>query len=124
VRSIVDPGDPIAGIGESSAGTGALVIGNSNGQVKASMTLAEGKGMLSLFNKKRADILSLTEGATGGGLLTIGDADGAPMVKMGVNEGRYGIVLAGPVAGFPLVPSSGLPGSYFLGCSGGAACRP
>jgi hypothetical protein len=46
------------------------------------------------------------------------------MVKFGVNQDRYGVVLAGPVSGFPLVPGSGLPGSYFLGCAGGDKCGP
>jgi len=46
------------------------------------------------------------------------------MVKMGVN-GTYGVVLTGPKAGFPYVPSSGLPGSYMLGCAAsGTDCHP
>ena len=40
------------------------------------------------------------------------------MVKMGVAQDRYGIVLTGPKAGFPLIPGSGLPGSYIMGCAG------
>ena len=36
---------------------------------------------------------------------------------------RYGAVLAGPTLGFPYVPASGLPGSYFLGCAGGDRCK-
>ncbi len=69
-------------------------------------------------------VLAITEGATGGGLLAMGDATSEPMVKFGVAQDRYGIVLAGPVSGFPLVPGSGLPGSYFLGCPAGEKCGP
>jgi hypothetical protein len=45
---------------------------------------------------------------------------------MGHNGNRYGIVLAGPVLGLPLVPRSALPGSYFMGCASGdkPACVP
>jgi hypothetical protein len=122
----------VAGMGESRAGTGAIVVANRQGQTLASMTVVDddalgagtAKGAIGVFNRKGAAVLSLTEGATGGGLLTIGDASSTPMVKMGVKDDRYGVVLAGPRAGFPLVPRSGLPGSYFLGCAGGAACVP
>jgi hypothetical protein len=114
----------VAGIGESRAGTGAVVIGDAAGRAKASLSLADGKGALGIFNDDGIAILSLTQGATAGGLLAIGDARGEPMAKMGVNEDRYGIVLTGPRAGFPLIPSSGLPGSYFLGCAGGESCKP
>lgn len=122
--SLRGTGGAIAGIGESRAGTGALVMGDASGVAKASLTITDGKGALGIFNDDGAGVLSLKQGATAGGLLAIGDAHGEPMAKMGVNEDRYGIVLTGPRAGFPLVPSSGLPGSYFLGCAGGESCKP
>jgi hypothetical protein len=58
--------------------------------------------------------------------MDLGLADGNAAVRMGHNGNRYGIVLAGPVLGLPLVPRSGLPGSYFMGCAGGErpACVP
>ncbi|HSK09713.1 MAG TPA: hypothetical protein VK911_09055, partial [Vicinamibacterales bacterium] len=114
----------IAGIGESRAGSGALVVSDPAGQTKASLTLADGKGTAGVFSTSGIAILSLTEGATAAGVLALGDAGGTPMVKMGVNDNRYGVVLAGPVLGFPLVPRSGLPGSYILGCAGGESCGP
>lgn len=114
----------IAGIGESRARSGALVVSDPAGQTKASLTLADGKGSASVFSTSGIAILSLTEGATAAGVLALGDAGGTPMVRMGVNDNRYGVVLAGPVLGFPLVPRSGLPGSYILGCAGGESCRP
>src|SRR5262249_28114720 len=89
-----------AGIGESADGAGAVLIGDRVGKIKASMT-ADGRGMVGVSNASGTAIVALTEGETGGGLLTIGGADGTPMVKMGVKDNRYGIVLAGPHAGFP-----------------------
>lgn len=124
---IISPGTsgfPLAGIGESRAGTGALTIADLTGHSRALMTVEDGKGLFGVYNATATGVLSLTEGATAGGLLAIGDAASEPMVKMGVNQNRYGVVLAGPRAGFPYVPASGLPGSYFLGCAGGDACRP
>jgi hypothetical protein len=115
----------IAAIGESRAGTGALVVGDFGGTILASMTGSDGKGNVGVSNRSGAPVLSLTEGATRGGLLSIGDAASEPMVKMGVSQDRYGIVLTGPRAGFPLIPGSGLPGSYIMGCAGkGKDCGP
>lgn len=115
---------PIAGIGESRAGTGALIVSDASGRTKTSLTLTDDKGTVGVFSDSGMPVLSLTEGATAAGLLAIGDPGGTPMVKMGVNDNRYGIVLAGPVLGFPLVPKSGLPGSYILGCAAGDGCGP
>jgi hypothetical protein len=113
-----------AGIGETVAGTGAVIVGGIDGKTKASMIIADGKPMVGVYNGEGVAIAALTIGASDGGLFTLGGANGAPMVKMGVKNDRYGVVLAGPGAGFPLVPKSGLPGSYFLGCAGGPGCEP
>ena len=48
------------------------------------------------------------EQGIGGGMLQIDSKDGA-IVKMGHVGNRYGIVMAGPRPGLPLVPKSGLP---------------
>jgi hypothetical protein len=111
-----------AGIGDSVAHTGAIIVGDRLGNVKASLT-ANDKGTVGVFNQKGVGVFALTE-AQGGGLLAIGGPDGTTMVKMGTMDDRYGVVLAGPRAGFPFVPKSGLPGSYFLGCAGGPSCGP
>jgi hypothetical protein len=114
----------IAGIGESKAGTGIMSVGDAMGHTRASMMLAGGKAAVAIYNSGSTGILSLTQSESGAGLLAIGDAKGDPMVKMGVN-GTYGVVLTGPKAGLPYVPSSGLPGSYLLGCAAsGADCHP
>jgi hypothetical protein len=116
---------PIAGIGESSAGTGAVIIGDTAGRPRASMLIGDdGKAIVGVSNSAGAAVVALTEGASGGGSLTIGDAGSKTMVKMGVKDDHYGYVLTGPGAGFPYVPRSGLPGSYFLGCAPGPACAP
>ena len=114
-----------AGIGESRAGTGAIVVGNFAGTILASITGSDGKGAIGASNHGGAPVISLSEGATRGGLLSIGDAASEPMVRMGAAQDRYGIVLTGPRAGFPLIPASGLPGSYIMGCAGqGKDCGP
>lgn len=118
-------GQVIAGIGESKAGSGALVIGDSQGSRRVSMTIGEnGKGIVGLFSANNKAILTLGEAVgNAGGSLAIGNANSDPMVKMGTNDDRYGVVMTFPV-GFPYVPRSGLPGSYFLGCAGGKSCIP
>ena len=113
----------IAGIGESKAGTGALVVGDSQGKTKASMTVNDGKGALSIFNSSGNGVASLSESVNAGGLLVLTDASSNVMVKMGTNYNRYGVVMTFP-PGFPYVPRSGLPGSYFLGCAAGPSCIP
>lgn len=115
----------ITGLGQSRAGSGALVIGTPT-QVKATLTISEGRGMVSVFNQSPKGGVALTQATIGGGLLDIGMANGNSAVKMGHNGNRYGIVLAGPTLGLPLVPRSALPGSYFMGCASGEkpACVP
>jgi hypothetical protein len=114
----------IAGIGASRAGTGALLVGTLGGQVKATFTVENERGLVQVSKEQNSGGLSMLEAGIGGGLLDIA-VQGNSAVKMGQN-GRYGLVLAGPVLGLPLVPKSGLPGSYFLGCAGEAppACAP
>jgi len=106
-------------------GSGALVVGDRAGQARVTMTVAEtGGGAIGVYNTASTAVVSLSEGATRGGLLAIGDASGNPVAKMGVQDDRYGIVLTGPADLGPYIPSSGLPGSYLLGCAGGSGCGP
>jgi hypothetical protein len=116
----------IAGIGESRAGTGAMLVGTLPGVTQATFLVSDGRGMISLTKDGGKGGLVLTEVATGGGLLDIANAAGDSAVKMGNVGQRYGIVMAGPVPGLPYVPRSGLPGSYFMGCASGEkpACTP
>jgi hypothetical protein len=114
-------GQTIAGIGESRAGTGALVISTRAGRPRASMMVDQGRGQVNIFDDTGASVASIREAESGDGLLSLGKT--VEFVKMVVN-GAYGAVLAGPVLGFPHVPASGIPGSYLLGCAGGPACHP
>jgi hypothetical protein len=102
-----------------------LLVGTRTGQVKAKLMVPDERGVVSVSKEDEGGGLSLLEAKIGGGLLDIADG-GDSAVKMGHVEHRYGIVLAGPVLGLPLVPKSGLPGSYFMGCAGEAppACAP
>jgi hypothetical protein len=122
---VSSPTSMIAGIGQSRAGSGAVIVGTPT-ETKATLTINDGRGMVSVFNHSARDGAALTEARIGGGLLDLGLADGNSAVKMGHNGNRYGIVLAGPVLGLPLIPRSGLPGSYFMGCASGErpACVP
>ncbi len=124
VSSDTSSGDPIAGIGESAAGTGAVIAADDSARVRASITVADGKGTIGIFNETGTALLSFRQAVNGAGLLAIGDAKGREAIKMDTNDSKYGAVIAGPQVGFPLVTGSGLPGSYFLGCAGGDACRP
>ena len=113
----------IAAIGESRAGSGALVIGDANNSNRASMIVGnDDKGMIGISNRQGTAVLVFGEasGNTGGSLV-IGSATGDPRVKMGTNDNKYGVVIALP-QGLPYVPRTGLPGSYLLGCAGGGSC--
>ena len=112
----------IAGIGESKAGTGAVIIGDGSGRTRAAMEVNDRKGALDVFNVDGNCVASLTESVNGGGLLVLTDAASRATVMMKANKG-YGVVMTFP-PGFPYVPKSGLPGSYMLGCAGGPACVP
>ena len=116
----------LAGLGQSRAGTGAVLVGSLPGVTQGSITATDGRGMVSLTKDGLPGGLAFTEATIGGGLIDIGNNAGDSAVKMGNNYGRYGIVLTGPVPGLPYVPRSGLPGSYFFGCASGErpACTP
>src|SRR5207244_4479373 len=104
-------GEPIAGIGESKAGSGAIVGGGPEGKKRATMLVgSDGKGIIGIYNADGNAILAFGEaiGNTGGSL-SIGDDKSEPRVKMGTKDNRYGVVMALP-RGFPYVPKSGLPG--------------
>jgi hypothetical protein len=107
----------IAGMGESNAGTGTLLVGSRLGKVKVKFSIPDARGILGV-TKLDDDVggIALAEAKVGGGMLDVGDRKGNSAVKMGHNGHRYGIVIAGPKPGFPLIPKSGLPGSYFMGC--------
>jgi hypothetical protein len=114
-------GGVAAGIGESMARSGTLIVGDINGKMKTSFTVTKSDGFVAVQGRSGHTVVGLYPKASGGGMLEIGTAEGDPKVKMGNNYEKYGIVVTGP-RGLPLVMGSGLPASYFLGCAGGPVC--
>jgi hypothetical protein len=114
----------IAGMGISKDGPGTMLIGTLAGQVRATLSVPDDRAMVQATGVNDAQI-SLMQQGSGGGMLQIDSQDGA-IVKMGNVGNAYGIVMAGPRPGPPLVPTSGLPGGYFLGCKSTdrPACTP
>ncbi len=123
LRVMAASGAAVAGIGESRAGSGAVVVGDDQGRTLASAT-ADPLGTFSVFSAGGLALASLRQSQAGSGFLSIGNSGGAEVVKMVINNNRYGVVIAGPVVGFPLITGSGIPGSYIIGCAGGEACIP
>lgn len=116
-------GYTVAGMGESQAGTGLMSAHDDAGRMRASIAAAGNVGGQNIFNSFGKAVLTVTEGNAKGGSFAIGDAESNTMLRMNNND-RYGAVLTGPGAGFPLVTGSGLPGSYILGCVAGGSCTP
>jgi hypothetical protein len=107
-------GTPVAGFGESQAGSGVAIIYSANGEKRALMSVVEsGKGQLSVVGESGNEIISLVQGASGGGKLEISNASGALRVEAGVNPSDTGVVRAGPEA-FPSV-FGGFPVSFIVG---------
>lgn len=116
----------IAGIGASVDGPGALLVGTLSGEVRASLTVPNGRGMIRVLKDAKGGGVTLIEQGIGGGMFEIDNVAGEAAIRMGHLNHRYGIVMAGPRYKMALVPKSGLPGSYFLGCGGQSppACMP
>ena len=117
-------GDLIAAIGESKAGSGLLVIGDSGGKKVASMFVGQGnKGMIAVFAPGTGSAVAVMGEAFGntGGSLVIGTEASEPRVKIGTNDNRYGTVETLPPSTV-YVPRSGISGSSILGCAGGDSC--
>jgi hypothetical protein len=115
----------IAGLGESRAGSGALLVGTLPGINAGSITVSDGRALVSLIKGGTGGV-AFAEATIGGGFLEVAMARGQSAVKMGHNGHRYGIVLTGPILGVPYVPRTGIAGSFFMGCASGEkpACLP
>ncbi|HKU17464.1 MAG TPA: hypothetical protein VJQ52_23930 [Steroidobacteraceae bacterium] len=117
----------LAGIGESRAGSGAVLVGTSaDGATAGSIIVSDERAVVSMTKSPGRGGVAFAQAKVGGGVLDVATTGGVSAVKMGHKDQRYGIVLAGPALGFPYVPRSGLPGSYFVGCASGEkpACLP
>lgn len=107
-------GKAIARIGEMADGTGAAVVADTNGDVRAAMGVQKGLGNIAAQNSQGIPVAQLTEGSTQGGLLKITSSSGEIMVDAGINPGGFGVVRTGP-ASFMTAAGLGLPGSYIMG---------
>jgi hypothetical protein len=114
----------IAGFGTSKDGPGTLLLGTLDGRVKQTLSVPGDRATVQVLGDNGAAI-SLLEQGIGGGMLQADSKAGA-IVKMGHVGNRYGIVMTGPRPGIALIPKSGLPGSFFLGCGSSSppACTP
>jgi hypothetical protein len=101
-----------------------LLVGTRTGQVRSTLSVPGDRAMLQVQGENGAAI-SLMEQRTGGGMLQLDSKAGA-IVKMGNVENHHGIVMTGPTLGIALIPKSGLPGSFILGCGSYSppACTP
>lgn len=116
----------IAGVGQSRAGSGALLVGGLTGMTEGSFTVTDGRGFVALSKDGAGGGAAIAEAMIGGGLFELVMARGGSAVKMGHNGHRYGIVMTGPILGVPYVPRTGIAGSFFVGCASGEkpACMP
>jgi hypothetical protein len=114
----------IAGFGASKDGPGTLLLGTLDGRVKHTLSIPGDRATVQVQGDNDAAI-TLMEQRIGGGMLQI-DSQAGAIVKMGHVDNRYGIVMTGPRPGIALIPKSGLPGSFFLGCGSSSppACTP
>lgn len=124
LKFVTQGGDIIAGIGESRAGSGVLIIGDAQGKKLASMFVGEAnKGMIGIFGAGSGSPIAVMGEAVGntGGSLVLGTQAGEPRVKIGTADNRYGMVETLPPSTV-YVPRSGISGSYILGCAAGPSC--
>jgi hypothetical protein len=110
-------GNMVAGIGQEQAttGSGAVVVGDQAGVMKAGLQVIDRRGMVAVESTARVGVAILNEGVNGGGHLQIAGPDRQVMVEAGVAKEGYGIVRAGPAAFAPGYGVLGLPGSYIMG---------
>ena len=119
-------GGLVAGLGQSRAGTGALIIGNAGGTTLGSFTTTDGRGIAAVNANGAKGGVALLEATIGGGMFEISNAAGNSAVEMGHRSHRFGVVVAGPYFNIPYVPRTGIPGNFFVGCASGErpACVP
>lgn len=84
----------VAGIGQSEAGSGIVLIGDAAGTPKVSMSinkLTDGGTYLRVANNAGAMVGAMSA-AAGGGQLQLTNAAGASMVEAGLTEANVGVV--------------------------------
>jgi len=108
----------IAGIGESEAGSGIIVVADAAGnpRVRLSRQASSGGGQVVVTNAAGIPVATMSGSGHGGsGLLQLTNGSGAVMVEAGVLDTGVGAVRAGPGAFQHGIMFLGLPGSYING---------
>jgi hypothetical protein len=107
----------VAGLGESAVGTGAGLVADADGTVKARMYSTQtGAGMIEVLNGQGKGVATLSgAGLNGAGLLQLTNAAGTVMVEAGVSKDGIGVVRAGPAGFNSGVGFVGLPASFIQG---------
>lgn len=110
-------GKTVAGLGETTDGSGEALVDDRNGVPKVLMDVGtDGKGRILVTADGKGPLAQLTEGQHGGGLMFLckpGNCD-PPMVDAG-DAGGYGLVRVGPLGFNPGLGLVGAPGSVLVG---------
>jgi hypothetical protein len=117
LRFVGQNGQLLAGLGESSVGTGLAFVADKQGELRARMYIKSKTfhGALAIGHNENFFVTEMTEGDSGGGQLRLLNSTGVPMVEAAAYKDGYGVVAAGPrgfKSGYGVL---GLPGSYIVG---------
>jgi hypothetical protein len=83
----------VAGIGQSSAGSGLMLVGDAAGATKVKMSFDATRlgTLMSVANRAGLEVGTISA-AFGGGILQLTDAAGRSMVEAGLTEANVGVV--------------------------------
>lgn len=82
----------VAGIGQSLAGSGILLIGDAAGNTKAKMSFDARLGTVMSVSNRGGTEVGTISALAGGGVLQLTDAAGRSMVEAGLTEANVGVV--------------------------------
>jgi hypothetical protein len=107
----------VAGLGESTVGTGIGMVADADGTVKARMySTQSGAGIIEILNGQGKGVATMSgAGLNGAGLLQLTNASGTVMVEAGVSKDGIGVVRTGPAGFNSGVGFVGLPTSFIQG---------
>ena len=108
----------VAGIGQSEAESGIVVIADADGKRRFGMrttSATNAAGKVQIVNAQEVEIASLSVDERQNGLLQLRNGDGVTMVEAGTLDTGVGVVRAGPGAFQHGIGFLGLPGSYIQG---------
>lgn len=107
----------VAGLGQSTVGTGIAIVADAEGAPKARMYSGpSGAGIVEILNGQGMGVATMSgAGLNGAGLLQLTNASGTVMVEAGVSKDGIGVVRTGPAGFNSGVGFVGLPGSFIQG---------